>query len=429
MKNIKKISAVCAMSLVLSITFGGIVFAEEAKSAEELSGKVTVWDWDVNRIGSRLEEFNKVYPNIEVEIVPLSSADDYKTKIVAAIAAGTDLPDIGCMEMGMRYDLVNLGIWDDLTAEPYNFDPSTVVEYTNELNKTEDGTIVAIESTLCPTGLAYKKNLTEKYFGTSDPAELEKMFPDWETALEYGKKFKEENPDVYFFSSGDNDLMGLFSNQLVSSYATEDGEFNEEALKPMVHYVYEFLTTGLSDRLQGYSTAWFDQFNNDDNYIFDICANWSPQYNIEPNDTDHDDQWGFMKAPGGALSSGGTSLAVCSTSDVKEEAWALIEWMLLSEDGAKIYKDNIGYYAPLTSLYEDEEFLSWKTACFGSQDVGAKLYKELVNEMTVRKLSKYDSAMTKGATSWMTLLYTGIDNMTEEECFNSLLDEVAANMN
>lgn len=429
MKNNKRIACVCAAMMAMSTMGGMTVFAGESNVNEELSGKVVIWDWDVNRVGAQLEEFNKVYPNIEVEIVPLAGAGEYQTKIISAIAAGTELPDIGMLEIGNRHQLLNLGIWDDLQSEPYNFDPSTVVEYTNTINTTDDGVIVGIESTLCPAGLAYKKDLAEKYFGTSDPTELEAMFPDWETMLEYGKTFKEENPDIYFFPSMDEDLWYLLTGQLATSYETEDGSLNEEALKEPVHYVYEFLKTGLCDKLQGYSTAWYDQFSSDENYIFDICANWTPQYNLEPSDEDNADQWGFMKAPGGSLSCGGTSLTVCSTSEVKEEAWALIEWMLLNKEGAEIYKNNIGYYAPLASLYEDESFVTWTTSCFGSQDVGQKMYGEIVPDMQARKLSQYDTAVVTGKSTWAPLVYTGIDTMTEEECFNLLLDEIAANMN
>lgn len=428
MQNKKKGAALMAGVMMLSC-LSGLAVQAEATVNEELSGKIVVWDWDVNRIGAQLEEFNKAYPNIEVEIVPIANSGEYRTKIVSAVAAGTDLPDIGCIEMNDRYQLLNLGIWDNLENDPYGFDPSSVVEYTNVLNTTENGEVVGIECTLCPSGLAYKKDLAEKYLGTSDPAELEAMLPDWDTVLEVGKKIKEENPDIYLFSSADEDLWVCLAGQMEEAFATEDGSLNEEALKKPVHYIYEFLTTGVCDRMQGYSTAWYDQFSNDDNYIFDSCANWSPQFNIEPSDPDNEDQWAFMKAPGGAFSSGGTSLAVCSQSKVKEAAWALIDWMLLQKEGAEIYKNNIGYYAPLASLYEDEEFVNWTTSCFGDQNVGKKLYTEIVPEMNVRPLSQYDTAVSSGKASWATLIYTGIEDMTEEECFENLITEINANLN
>lgn len=428
MRKMRKGAVVMAGVMALS-GLSGLAVQAEAAVNEELSGKVVVWDWDVNRIGAQVEEFNKVYPNIEVEIVPLASSGEYRTKVISAVAAGTDLPDIGCIEMNDRHQLLNLGIWDNLENEPYNFDPASVVEYTNVLNTTDGGEVVGVESTLCPTGLAYKKDLAEKYLGTSDPAELEAMLPDWDTVLEVGKKIKEENPDIYLFASADEDLWTFFTGQGNQCYATEDGQLNEEALKTPVHRIYEFVTAGVCDRMQGYSTSWYDQFSNDDNYIFDICANWSPQFNIEPSDPDNENQWGFMKAPGGALSSGGTSLTVYNQSEVKEEAWALISWMLLQKEGAEIYKNNIGYYAPLASLYEDEEFVNWTTSCFGDQNVGEKMYKEIVPEMNVRQLSQYDTPVGIGKTSWMTLMYTGIDDMTEEECFESLIAEINANLN
>ena len=68
----------------------------------------------------------------------------------------------------------------DLSAEPYNFDESTIFDYFGPLCKDENGAFVCIPMDISTAGMAYKKDVAENYLGTSDRKELEAMLSDWE---------------------------------------------------------------------------------------------------------------------------------------------------------------------------------------------------------------------------------------------------------
>ena len=52
----------------------------------------------------------------------------------------------------------------DLSAEPYNFDESTIFDYFGPLCKDENGAFVCIPMDISTAGMAYKKDVAERYF-------------------------------------------------------------------------------------------------------------------------------------------------------------------------------------------------------------------------------------------------------------------------
>ena len=89
----------------------------------------------------------------------------------------------------------------DLSAEPYNFDESTIFDYFGPLCKDENGAFVCIPMDISTAGMAYKKDVAEKYLGTSDRKELEAMLSDWEAFKQVGIDLqKDTNGEVFMFT-------------------------------------------------------------------------------------------------------------------------------------------------------------------------------------------------------------------------------------
>ena len=61
--------------------------------------------------------------NGEMEYVTIQQTEAFQ-KLQTTISAGLDLPDAISSEIGQRGTMMSLGIWEDLSAEPYNFDES-----------------------------------------------------------------------------------------------------------------------------------------------------------------------------------------------------------------------------------------------------------------------------------------------------------------
>ena len=56
------------------------------------------------------------------------ASEDYLTKLQQGYASGGDMPDLLMAEMGWRGSAFALDIWENLEAEPYNFDRSVLLD-------------------------------------------------------------------------------------------------------------------------------------------------------------------------------------------------------------------------------------------------------------------------------------------------------------
>ncbi len=62
--------------------------------------------------------------------------------------------------------------------------------------KDENGAFVCIPMDISTAGMAYKKDVAEKYLGTSDRKELEAMLSDWEAFKQVGIDLQKRIPTV-----------------------------------------------------------------------------------------------------------------------------------------------------------------------------------------------------------------------------------------
>lgn len=220
--------------------------APTAGSSEEgLSGSFTMWVW--TDISSEIEAYQKLNPNVEIEQVVID-AGDYLTKLQTTVASGGQLPDLIWGEISNRGQIFEMDILDDLSGEPYNFDPSSVEECVLPTMKNEEGTILGVERNLVPSGLAYHRGLAEQYLGTSDPDEVTAMFPDWDTFIEAGKQVvADSNGEVMMFSSL-GDVYYIVNGQMDQARIS-DGVIHKDAVLQLFEEICKFRDAGIVGKL------------------------------------------------------------------------------------------------------------------------------------------------------------------------------------
>lgn len=67
--------------------------AEEIEAALQEGGTVTYWTW-TPQAEKQVEEFEKAYPEVDVQLVDTVGACEANTKLQNAIAAGKGVPDV-----------------------------------------------------------------------------------------------------------------------------------------------------------------------------------------------------------------------------------------------------------------------------------------------------------------------------------------------
>jgi multiple sugar transport system substrate-binding protein len=428
----KRLASLFSIMLVMSILTAclgsnNVDSNASSKSDGEKStdkGTITMWGWDANYIEVVSKEFNKVYPDIKIELTSVG-AEDYLQKVQTTMASGGELPDILWGERNFRGKIFEFDIWENLEKDPYNFDKSTVFDYLEPLTSNSKGETIAVEQSLTPGAIAYRRDLAKEYFGTDDPKELEALFPTLDAMIQKGKEVQEKsNGQVYMFASL-GELNEIFTAQ--SQQPLMDGEVVDVTgkMKEVIDNVTKVRDAGIVDKLELWSPQWNASFA-DGKHIFFPAANWAPQFVIKPNDKEGEGRWGLMKPPGEMYSWGGTVFGISKTSENKELAWKFINWLLLTKEGAEASK-LVNFYVPLKEVYENPQFVSSEDPFFAGQDVGKFWIEEIVPEIDVPVLSAYD-AVVKDSTNLVLNLLNSDRSVDAEEALDKLITEVKAKL-
>ena len=277
------------------------------------------WGWDEAVAEAMKTKFNKVYPNVKFEY---TAVQDYLTKVQTTVASGGELPDILWAEMGSRGKMFDMDIWENLEAEPYNLDRSILLDYIIPLESNAAGQIIAIDNSISPAAMAYKRDLAKEYFGTDDPKALSEILSDWNTFIEKGKEVLQKSGGKVFMLPSIGDAFQILDGQ--SSTPTMDGDSINITgrIKGTLDIIEQMRDAGILNKMDMWSPAWNASFA-DKNNIFFACANWSPQYQIKANDTNGEGNWGIMIPPEGPFSWGGTAFGISKQSKNKDIAWQL----------------------------------------------------------------------------------------------------------
>ncbi len=386
---------------------------EVTKSIKEDKKKILVWYW-----GDEIKEYAKWYteevnPSVEFKIVHVPANEYYQKWIQTYLSEG-QLPDIGVLESSYRPLLLDTeNAWENLEIAPYNVNRQDLYSYTIPKTVNSKNQLVSIEMGLTPTCLGYKVDIAEKYLGLKEPEELEQLLPTWESLLEKGEELNEQsNGEVFMFSKID-DLITIIKSQQQAIIVDVDGNIDLNVLSDVIKavkdvYDYQLINPKLfndSDAIHGSIAG--------DNTLFYVAPIWAPDSIIKPSDPYGGERWRIMNIPGGNISMGGASVAISSSSEVKEEAFDFIKHIFLRQEGGGVIPET-GALSACQAAYtlEGNAALANPEPYFGYQDISAK-YIEAAKHLPNLPVTKYsqieDNGIKKGVEAFL------MQNASEEE--------------
>lgn len=400
---------------------------EAAESAGSSSGdatEITMWGWNAGDIEKIFDAYvEDTGANVTLNYVTVQQTEAFQ-KLQTTVSAGLDMPDIVPSEAGQRGTMIDLGIWEDLSADPYNFDTSNIFEYQINLCSSEDGKLVALPMDISSAALAYKKALAKEYLGTDDPDELADMLSDWDAFLEKGEEVKEKSNGTVFMFASLTGVKQILDGQNPEPVITND-TLDMSSPNKTIETMAKFRDAGIVDNLDETSAAYSASYA-DDVHIFYPCASWTPAYTIAPNDPNGKDRWGLIIPPEGCYSWGGTANMIPSGALHKDEAYAFLNWMA-SVDGCKIIHDVVNWNDSNPAMYEDPDYAHLYDENFGDQDIGEILFVKAMENIQVRPVSKYDATISDAWTLVTQAMTsdTSIDAAGGEEMFaNELKNKI-----
>lgn len=420
-KNIRKMVFSLVVVCMLVSTFA----AAFADAADEEPVTITYWGWDSNFYQPMMDAYSKLHPNVTFEATA-AEWGDMLAKVQQALASGSDLPTIIPMDITLIDNWKRMGIMEDL--KEYGLDPSKYVPALVEATTDADGKVIGLFENVCPSGIAYKRDLAEQYLGTSDPAELQEMFSTFDAYIEKGKEVAEaSNGEVFMFHSGQAVAEWLYFASDVKNF--EDGKINMTAkMQDVMGKLIALRDAGCVDTYQS-GTPEANATYAAKNHIFYPTPDWALTYYIESNDPEGcaAGNWGMIKAPSG-YSHGGTAMGITSASGDAEKAAAydFITWCMSDPEGVKVLRDTAGYITPDTTYTYDPEFTKRADeACFGGQDISSLYYKDIVSQISIATPSAYDNDIVSTRNDVSQQLMNDPD-MTLEDAVAAAVEELAA---
>ena len=316
---------------------------------------ITYWGWDTNWYEPMFEKFMEENPDIKIEATNVAYSD-YFTKIQQAIASGSELPTMVQQSCTLIANYKELGVFEDLTSDPYNVDPNIFFDFIKDRAMTDDGQLIGIEQSVSPSAIAYKR---DAYLFHSSGAVAEWLYFADSTELQTGDtvNFTEKMTPVM------DTLVKMRDNKVVDTF--ENGT-------PQANATYA-----------------------DDKHLFYPCPNWAISYYIKANDPDGEGNWGLMMPATGGYSCGGCSVGITNTSTdaQKDAAWRFLKWAFLEQGGVDTAKEATDYYVPTKEFYEDASYASGADPFFAGQDVGGFLYGEIAQSIVIPTPSIYDQTV------------------------------------
>ncbi len=351
------------LALVMILSFGACGKGEPAAQEQppaadgELHGEITIWSWDLalaylSDVGKKFVEQN---PGVVIHYEEMSTEQVYD-KLTTCLASGVGLPDLVTIEgeqmskFGGKFPDKFLDLSADINTD--DFLPVKVGE------AMVDGKMLAYPWDAAPCLMFYRKDMYDKAGVNADD------IVTWDDFIEAGKKVQEANPGVFMMPMATSRRDHIFRIMLLQQntyYFDAEGNScmnSPEAIKAMT-LVKKMYDSGITMN----ETSW-------DNYLALIKDGkvasvpdgiWMAG-TIKDLSPDESGKWGVMPVPQadvnskGAASSGGSILAIPSTTENAEVAKAFAKFAMTDLDNLIYGLETYQLYPPYLPAFEADIF-------------------------------------------------------------------------
>ncbi len=315
----------------------------QATEAPKPKGKITLWGWsyDVMQSTGLVDEFKKLYPDIELDFVTYKAGDLYQN-LQLALAAGQGAPDVVQVENSHLAGYVDQGGLADLTKQvtPY-LDKMNAYKW---IDAEKDGKYYAMPWDSGPVVMYYRRDVFEKAGLPTEPISVTQMVSTWDGYLNVCKTVKAKTGLSCFANSKANNDARLYEIALWQQglgYYDKDGKITVDSPENIatLEKFGEFWKAGVTSEETPWTDGWYAELQSPDKPVASIVeASWLGVFLKTWIAGDTAGKWGVAYMPAlkegqtRAANDGGSTLAIPEQSKNKDAAWAFIEYMLGKED-------------------------------------------------------------------------------------------------
>ncbi|MDR0539131.1 MAG: ABC transporter substrate-binding protein [Spirochaetaceae bacterium] len=212
------LAALAALTLIPALGLSGCAKKQDDSQA---GSKLVVWSF-TDEIGKMTDAYYKPrHPEMTVEY-SLTPTEQFPNKLDPVLQSGQGAPDVFGMEDAFVRKYVESGMLLDIT-DVYEQVKDKMVRYPVDVGSYK-GKVYAMAWQATPGAMFYRRSLAKQYFGTDDPAEVQKHFTNIDAFLAAADELKAKSGGKCVVVGAIQDLMQPFKGARKTPWVV-DGKF------------------------------------------------------------------------------------------------------------------------------------------------------------------------------------------------------------
>jgi len=279
------------------------------------------------------KQYEEENPNVTIEATNIDTGGNARTDTFTKIGAGGGLSDIVAIEEGWLGEIMGVSdLFVDLRDYGIEDRKDDWLEWKYDQGTDADGRVIGYGTDIGPSGICYNGPAFEAAGLPSDRESVAELLNgDWENYFKVGQEYTDKTGKAWYDHSGF--VWNSMVNQLDEGYYTADGELNVEGNAELKER-FELLGAATEGGQSAAEAAW--DWNGgksfvDSSFATFVCPGWmlgNIAGKLESGGGDASTGWDFADAfPGGPTNWGGSFLTVPESSEHKEAAAALADWL------------------------------------------------------------------------------------------------------
>ena len=357
-----------------------------------------------------VDGFNQIYPNIKVNITVIPNKE-FLSKLTPVLSSGQDAPDIFTGESDYVRYLVNAGVWDDLSQEPYQAADSLgdIWDYVKNVGTDDAGAVRALSWQTTPGSVIYRRDLAQK---------VTEYFSDYDKMLETAETFK--NAGITMFGSWE-DVMLMALSDREQPWVVDGKLVIDPKMEDFLDTVKTIHEKGYDLNVSEWDPEWIAGVEGDDVFCY-VLPTWGYSFVIKSNAVNTMGQWGLCEGPNPYIN-GGTWLGIYKDSKNKEAAWAFLQYVTLNTEALTSYASEYGEYVGCKSA-DDALANGAGEENLGGQNLYA-FYNQVMEKNPHVTITEYDGQINTAYKNAAQAYATG--KISKEQAIQQFKDDVATN--
>ncbi|WP_311922475.1 ABC transporter substrate-binding protein [Microbispora sp. H10836] len=315
-------------------------------------------------------KYEAAHPNIKI-VERTSAYNDHHRNLAAHLATGSGAADVEGIDTGFIAQFrAQPERFVDLRKHGADGLKDRWLPWKWQASVAKNGAQIGYGTDVGGLAMCYRRDLFEKAGLPTERDEVSKLWPDWASYFEAGRKYTANKPEGASFFDGGAQIFNAMIGQAETGYY-DASDHVVVATNPVVRSAYDEVLKAVADgesaKLVGSSPAWNTGFAKSQ-FATIACPAWMLA-KIQDQAKAFAGKWDIAAIPGGGGNWGGSYLTVPAQSKHVKEAVDLITWLTAPEQQIEVFKAH-GILPSTVATYEKPEVKNLKNAFFNDAPVG-----------------------------------------------------------